>query len=139
MSEWQSVSERIIIVTGAALRNAFSLRKAVNIKVFFFDILKFSCGEIRCCDIVGNDTAGRCNDYCSHIQKIFTFRKLCLTQGNRNTVVDVATGFGGFEESFSAPSGATDFLSQKRPNQLWGPPNILFQGQKVKVKLKFSI
>ena len=48
--------------------------------------------------------------------------------------MDVATDFGGHKKRFSVPSGATDFLSQKRPDQLGGPPNLLFQEQKVKVK-----
>jgi len=53
--------------------------------------------------------------------------------------VDVATGFGGCKKRFSVPAGATDVLSEKRPDQLWGPPNLLFQGQKVKVKVMFTL
>ena len=53
--------------------------------------------------------------------------------------MDVATDFGGHKKRFLVPSGATDFLSQKRPDQLGGPPKLLFQEQKVKVKVAFTL
>jgi hypothetical protein len=49
---------------------------------------------------------------------------------SRDSVVSIATGYGMDDRGigFRVPVGSRIFSFPRRPDQLWGPPNLLFNG-----------
>jgi hypothetical protein len=49
---------------------------------------------------------------------------------SRDSVVDVATGYGLDDQGVGVgvPVGSRIFSSPRRPDRLWGPPNLLSNG-----------
>jgi hypothetical protein len=49
---------------------------------------------------------------------------------SRDSAVGIATGYGldEWEAGVRAPVGSKIFTSPRRPDWLWGPPNLLYNG-----------
>jgi hypothetical protein len=57
----------------------------------------------------------------------FVSPNYCYTFGSWDSVVGIATGYGMEDRGAGArvPVGSRIFSSPRRPNRLWGPPNLL--------------
>jgi hypothetical protein len=54
----------------------------------------------------------------------------CTNWGIRNSAVGIATGYrlDDREVGVRVPAGSRIFSSLRRPDRLWGPPNLLSNG-----------
>jgi hypothetical protein len=67
------------------------------------------------------------------LQKETTFFFFCYRQlmpGSRDSVVGIPTGYGLDDRGVGVrvPVGSRIFSSPRRPDRLWGPPNLLSKG-----------
>jgi hypothetical protein len=53
-----------------------------------------------------------------------------ITEGSRDRVVGIATGYGLNDRGVGVrvPVGSKIFSSPRRPDRFWGPPNLLSNG-----------
>jgi hypothetical protein len=60
------------------------------------------------------------------LQKLFLLDMF----GSRDSVVGIAIGYGLDDRGvgFGVPVGSRIFSSPRRPDRLWGPPNLLSNG-----------
>jgi hypothetical protein len=66
---------------------------------------------------------------CIYIILLFIFN-LFLFMGSRDSAVGIATGYGldDWEVGVRVPVGYRIITSPCRPDRLWGPPNLLYNG-----------
>jgi hypothetical protein len=54
---------------------------------------------------------------------VLKLKVMCLNEVSRDSVVGTATSYGGSE--LKSPGKSRTFSSPRRPDRLWGPPNLL--------------
>jgi hypothetical protein len=61
---------------------------------------------------------------------VFKLRMDSVTSRSRDSVVDIATGYGLEDGGIGVrvPVGSRIFSSPRRPDRLWGPPSLLSNG-----------
>jgi hypothetical protein len=84
-------------------------------------------------DLIGNRTRDlrACSIVISHlISVVFYLFLFMVNLRSRNSVVGIVTGYGldDLEVGVRVLVGSRIFTSPCRPDRLWGPPNLLYNG-----------
>jgi hypothetical protein len=65
-----------------------------------------------------------------HFTKVHLLIYAYIYFRSRDSVVDIATGYGLDDRGVAVrvPVGSKIFSSSRRPDRLWGPPSLLYNG-----------